>query len=302
MTAAHRGPLWTGERDPVGRSLSSGKATLTWSDDGATITKTVVPGLLIPHWAPTLGTPHQAARNELRVNRMLSRYPPPVRAPRLLGWSRRGPSMTFEALEGTPLGPKFPTSLATSEVDALIMLAIALGHYRPRRRWFRRLYIGRRLALHRRSGLISPADAAALAALAARPDLKWSFAHGDITARNVVQDARGHVALIDWEWAGLYPAGYDLAFLWFSLIDLPGGRDTARAVVPGSSAAGFLLSATMVHLLHLQMALIHPNPHVANQQRSLAGLLAEVHRLSKATRSKPEVCAVVQELHGSITD
>ncbi len=158
-------------------------------------------------------------------------------------------------------------------------MAAAVGHYRPRRRWFRRLYVNRRLALHCRSGLISPADAAVLAALGARRDLKWSFAHGDITARNVVQDARGGVALIDWEWAGLYPAGYDLAFLWFSLIDLPGGRARARAVVPGSYAVGFLLSATMVQLLHLQIALIHPNPHIAKQRQALAELLAEVHGL-----------------------
>jgi Methyltransferase domain len=33
----------------------------------------------------------------------------------LLGSSRRGPSMTFEAVDGAPLGPRFATSLSGPE-------------------------------------------------------------------------------------------------------------------------------------------------------------------------------------------
>ncbi len=140
-----------------GWSLALGKARLTWSADGAVVTKTLVPHLVIPHWAALLGTPRRAALNELRVNRLLSEQPPPVPVPMLLSSSRRGPSMTFEAVDGAPLGPKFPISLPGSEVDALIAIAVALQGYRPRRRWFRRLHIDRRLRLHHRSGLIGDA-------------------------------------------------------------------------------------------------------------------------------------------------
>jgi len=260
--------------------LAGGKARLTWSEDGSTVTKTLAPGVVVPQWAGLLGTPRRAALNELRVNRLLAREPPPVRAPRLLSSSARAPSMTFEAVNGASLGPKFPQSLSDGDLDGLVALASALGGYRPSRRWFRRLYIGRRLALHCRSGLLSPAEADVLAALAARPGLRWGFAHGDITARNVLKDADGCLALIDWEWAGLYPVGYELAFLWFSLAEVPGGRERVESFVPRHNEAGFLLSAAMVNLLHLQLWLRTPNPFVAKHRETLRGLVS-------AAASKP---------------
>jgi Phosphotransferase enzyme family len=238
--------------------LAGGRVRLTWSNDGATITKTLVRGVVVPQWASLLGTPRQAALNELRVNRLLVRVPPPVRAPRLITASRPGPSLTFEAVRGAPLGPKFPGPLSPADLGSLADLALALDSYRPRRRWFRRLYIDRRLAVHRRAGLLSQADADALAALAGRPGLKWGFGHGDITARNVLRETGGRLALIDWEWGGLYPRGYDLAFLWFSLVDVPDGRARVEAALPARQEAGFLLSAALVHLLHLQTVAAHP--------------------------------------------
>jgi Phosphotransferase enzyme family len=267
-----------------GWSLALGKARLTWSADGAVVTKTLVPHLVIPHWASLLGTPRRAALNELRVNRMLREHPPPVPVPMLLSSSRRGPSMTFEAVDGAPLGPKFPVSLPGSEVDALIAMAVALRGYRPTRRWFRRLHVGPRLKLHQRSGLIGDADAIALTQLADNPRHKWRFAHGDITARNVLGDSQGRLVLIDWEWAGMYPAGYDLAFLWFSLLDVPGARAKVAGAVPRHEQAGFLLSATLIQLLHLQMWLRRPNPHVAKHKETLQQLLQEVRPTSDVAR------------------
>jgi hypothetical protein len=103
-----------------------GKARLTWSADGAAVTKTLVPHLVIPHWAFLLGTPRRAGLNELSANKLLREHRPPVPVPLLLGSSRRGPSMTFEAVDGAPLGPKFSVSLSGPEVDGLIAIALAL--------------------------------------------------------------------------------------------------------------------------------------------------------------------------------
>jgi len=189
--------------------------------------------------------------------------------------------MTFQAVDGIPLGPKFPRSLSGSEVDGLIAVALALQSYRPRRRWFRRLHVERRLRLHHLSGLIADGDAAALTLLGTSAGLRWHFAHGDITARNVLRDSRGRLVLIDWEWAGMYPAAYELAFLWFSLLDVPGARDKVAAAVPAHEQAGFLLSATLVQLLHLQMWLRRPNPHVAKHEEALRQLLQEVRAISR---------------------
>jgi 8-oxo-dGTP diphosphatase len=256
--------------------LAGGRARIAWSQDGAAITKTLVAGIVVPQWASLLGTPRQATLNELRVNRLLVRVPPPVRAPKLITASRRGPSLTFEAVQGAPLGPKFPASLSLAELDKLAGLALVLDSYRPRRRWFRRLYIGRRLAVHCRAGLLDQGDADALAEFADRPGIKWGFAHGDITARNVLRDAEGHLALIDWEWGGLYPRGYDLAFLWFSLVGVPGGRAQVEAALPARLEAGFLLSAALVHLLHLQLWLRTPNPFKAKHEQTLKELMRSV--------------------------
>jgi len=270
--------------EPAGAwSLALSKAKLTWSADASTVTKTSVPHLVIPPWAGLLGTPRQAALNELRVNRLLHHVPPPVAVPALVRWSRREPSMTFEAVDGVPLGPKFPSSLADAEVHDLVEMALAMDHYRPRRRWFRRLRVDARLRLHQRSGLLSEADAQTLDRLARSPDVKWHFAHGDITARNVLRDRDRRPVLIDWEWAGLYPAGYELAFLWSSLVNIPSGRAQAGAAVPAHSEGGFLLSATMVHLLHLQMWRARPHALAARFEQTLAELLSAVrgHRTGR---------------------
>ena len=87
------------------------------------------------------------------------------------------------------------------------------------------------------------------------------------------RDADGRLALIDWEWAGLYPTGYELAFLWFSLVEVPGGRARVESAVPSHHEPGFLFSAALVHLLHLQLSLRTPNPYIARHKETLRQLL-----------------------------
>jgi hypothetical protein len=184
--------------------------------------------------------------NEVRVNRMLLHYLPPVPFAPLLGCA--GGAAVFAAVPGAPLGPKFPTS-ASFDLAGLVSVAARMEGYRPRRRWFRRLDVPRRLGRHVALGLLSGADAALIAGV----PLRFAFAHGDITARNVMRSSSGSLVLIDWEWAGSYPLGYDLAFLWMTLIDVPAGRSAVRAAVPPWLAQSFLASAILVTLLHLHM-------------------------------------------------
>jgi aminoglycoside phosphotransferase (APT) family kinase protein len=96
------------------------------------------------------------------------------------------------------------------------------------------------------------------------------FAHGDLTARNVIATDKGPV-LIDWEWAGLYPPGYDRAFLWFSLIDIESGRLQVEVDEPA-----FLLSALLIQLWHLQWYVPEPFvvKHMATRDELVARLLA----------------------------
>jgi len=100
-----------------------------------------------------------------------------------------------------------------------------------------------------RAGLLSEAQTTALVSIAHRVHTRLRFAHGDLTARNVMLGASG-LTLIDWEWAGLYPEGYELAFLWFSLVDVSDGRARVEQHARGSEES-FLLSALLIQLWHL---------------------------------------------------
>ena len=78
----------------------------------------------------------------------------------------------------------------------------------------------------------------------------WPYAGGQMglrprrhNARNGLKETEGRLALIDWDWAGLDPRGYELAPPWFSLVEAPGGRGAVESADPSHLEAGFLLSA-----------------------------------------------------------
>lgn len=258
----------------LSRSIVTPKSVVEWSADGTTVTKRAA----TDHVDEVLGRYRMAVRNEIRINRLLSDEAPPVATPKLVAWSGRNRSMTFEAIDGAPLGPKFPTTLAESDVDDLIQLGQALDPFQPRRRWFRRLDVDRRLRHHVRSGLLPAADADAIRLLAQDHRVRWRFAHADLTARNVLRGPDGQLVLIDWEWAGLYPTGYELAFLWFSLSDVPGARAVVEDAIAGRNEAGFLVSAIVIQLLHLHLLRNSDSPFLPNHQDTLRDLLRRLPR------------------------
>ena len=259
-------------RVAVTRSLVTAKSTLVWSADLATVTKRAT----ADQGDEILGPFRRALLNEIRVNRLFIEEPPPVATPALVAASTRGGWLEFAAVRGDPIGPKFPLSIADNDLHGLIGLAHDLDQYRPRRRWFRRLRIDRRLRHHVREGLLEVADAEAIVSLAARACLRYHFAHGDLTARNVLRGPAGDLVLIDWEWAGYYPAGYELAFLWFSLVDAPGGRAAVERAVSPTDAVGFLVSAVVIQLLHLHLLRRINSPFVATHAERLTHLLTRI--------------------------
>jgi Ser/Thr protein kinase RdoA (MazF antagonist) len=250
------------------RRIDTNYSTLVWSADGRSVTKARPPGDGV----------RDRFTNELRVNRMLlADPPPPVGAPALVAHDVRIRSLTFVAVPGEPLGPKYPSDLPADDIAAVAGLAGRLAGYHPRRRWFRRLNSARRIEHARRSGLLDDGGASRLTDLASRVHTRRRFGHGDLTARNVLRHDGG-LALIDWEWAGLYPPGYDLAFLWFSLGDIDGGRAEVErcAAAVGVDGAGFLLSALLIQLWHLRWFVAQPEfraRHLATRDQLLARLL-----------------------------
>ncbi len=207
--------------------------------DGTLITKTRLPAF----------DARGRFRNELRINRLLNAHPAPVQRPTLVASDVQHRRLTFVAVPGQPLGPKYPLTLAPGDIHAMIDIASRLRAFKPERRWFRRLNSVRRLALARRAGLLTDTQTVQLIGTANRVHTRVQFGHGDLTARNVLGSSDG-MTLIDWEWAGLYPDGYELAFLWFSLVDVEYGRALVEEHVDTDECA-FLLSALLVQLWHL---------------------------------------------------
>jgi Ser/Thr protein kinase RdoA (MazF antagonist) len=209
---------------------------------------------------------------ELRVNQLLARHRPAVRTPRLVDHDRRRATLTFEAVAGGPLGPKYPLELSEADLAGLVTLAQSTRSYRHRPRWLRRLPIKSRLGQARRASLLTAPEHRALSDLLAGARINWVFAHGDISPRNVLAGPDGLV-LIDWEWAGLYPDGYELAFLWYVLADLPAARRLVEGAVARDPGA-FWLSALLIELLHLEWLPDEFRPkHLDTTDRLVARLL-----------------------------
>jgi hypothetical protein len=144
-------------------------------------------------------------------------------------------------------------------VDDLAALAVAMPSYRPDGVRLRRFAFERRVGWGVEVGGLSPAAADGLRRLMRADPPAYVFGHGDITARNVLRSAAsGEAVLIDWEWAGWYPRGWDLAFLWFTLVDAPGARAQVEALVPERDEAWFWRSALLVQLLHLSLWGLRP--------------------------------------------
>ena len=269
--------------EPVTRSLETTKATLVWSADGRTVTKSPT-----SFWDdPVLGSGKRIFRNEQRMARMLEAARPPVPVARLHGATTRR-SISFEAIDGEPLGPKYPTALTPGDVADMVQLVTRLSTYQPRRRWFRRFPVERRLHLHEAEGLLTAGDVSVVRSVLTQTSPRMRFAHADITARNVLRDRTGKLVLIDWEWAGLYPESYELAFLWFSVIDVPDARAEVEKEVGETKRASFVLSALFVQLLHLHMWMgREPTPFIRAHEATKAALLAELRLLAGGSAERP---------------
>lgn len=263
--------------------MDTNLSRIRWSEDGSRVSKRYRPeanpaGLgpratILDHHHPSSNPWARHFAYELRVNQLLARHHPPVPTPRLLGYDRRKLTLEFEAVAGDRLGPKFPLDLTERDLEGLISFANALGSYRPRPRWLRKLPIQSRLRRAKAVGLLTAHEYRAIREIVSRLEIGWVFAHADINPSNVDGGERGAV-LLDWEWAGLYPDGYDLAFLWFVLIDLPEARSVLESRIDTDRAV-FWLCALIIELLHLEwfVGKFRPN-HEETRDDLIARLLS----------------------------
>ena len=216
---------------------------------------------------------------ERRVNSLLNRQPPPVAFAPLLAADRRTRSLVFTAIDGDPVGEKFPLELREEDVDGLVELATAMDRYRPAgTRFVRRFDLARRIGRAVAVDALTPAEAASLRARCDDDPPEYVFSHGDVTARNVVRRrSDGELVLIDWEWFGRYPRGWELAFVWFTVIDSAGARARVETAVPEADRTWFWRSALLIQTLHLELPGLAPgSPFRANHLRTRDQLVERV--------------------------
>ncbi|MFO0603420.1 MAG: phosphotransferase [Polyangiales bacterium] len=196
---------------------------------------------------------------ELALLDAFARSPPPVEAPRLVTSDLAAGVAVLTRLDGEPLsrGRFVSQPLPTSTLAALLDRVVALSRWRDGCALVTDPPPPEVAAAVRERLLEDPtaparwcADTLARAASAgAVPEglAAWAtselpaavdFAHGDLLPRNVLARG-GDVALVDWECAGAFTRGWDLAQLWAALPAAQRGSVMEVAGALGLSSRAF---------------------------------------------------------------
>jgi hypothetical protein len=198
-----------------------------------------------------LPTDRQLFLNECRILALFGEDGPPIRVPEVRFMDPDVGVLTTYWIDGTPLGPKRPTSLDGSDLARAIAVAQTIGRYWPASTALHRLPVTDHLRYHVNRGSLRAGEVVMIASAIAVHPIRWHFAHGELTARHLIKQPSGELAVIEWQRAGIHPAGYDLATLWCTTREVADARPTIEAAVPAKHRSSFLLSALLTALLHL---------------------------------------------------
>jgi hypothetical protein len=197
-------------------------------------------------------------QHEGTAYRAFTRHRPPVRAPRLVAADPDGGVLVTERMPGRPAAlQRHPFEAPPGNDLRTVLGALCrLNLWRPPAASFDRpLDYPARLGRYHELGLLTDRDMGDLQKLlhgathpGGRPGAAWQFCHGDALLSNVLLSPNGPV-LVDWEHAGWYLPGYDLATLWSVLGDAPLARrqisQLAQSAGPAARDA-FLVNLMLV--------------------------------------------------------
>lgn len=207
-----------------------------------------------PAWA-------ERYRHEVSAYRAFVRHKPPVRVPRLIAADPETSTMVVERMLGRPagLGPQSAEVPARSHLRLVLSAVNQLNAWQPPAELFERpIDYGQRLARYHELGLLTDRDLDDLHKLLhsvvsskSRGGTLRQFCHGDARPDNVLIAPNGPV-LVDWEHAGWYLPGYDLATLWSALSDSPAARRqiSQQAQRSGPAARDAFLVNLLLVLTH----------------------------------------------------
>jgi hypothetical protein len=197
-------------------------------------------------------------QHESATYRAFTRLRPPVRAPKLVAADPDGGALVTERVPGRPAAlQRHPFEAPSGE-----SLRTVLGAFRRLNLWQppaaafdRPLDYPARLGHYHELGLLTDRDLGDLQKLlhgathpGGRAGAAWQFCHGDALLSNVLLSPNGPV-LVDWEHAGWYLPGYDLATLWSLLGDAPLARRQVSQAAQSSGPAArdaFLVNLMLV--------------------------------------------------------
>ncbi|MEV6780170.1 aminoglycoside phosphotransferase family protein [Streptomyces syringium] len=198
-----------------------------------------------PAWA-------ERFRHEIATYRAFVRHRPPVRVPRLIAADPDNCTLVIERMPGRPAaGQRHPVdSPPRADVRAALGAICRVNLWRPPAGMFDMpLDYGKRIARFHELGLLTDRDLGDLQKLLhGLAHVQGQFCHGDALLSNILLSPAGPV-LVDWDQAGWYLPGYDLATLWTVLGDAPVARrqisQHAQAAGPASRDA-FLVNLMLV--------------------------------------------------------
>lgn len=206
-----------------------------------------------PLWVEKFGV-------EIEAYRCFGEVPPPVRVPALIAADEQARVLLIEQVQGgAPVSgrERFPSrALDLGQVNAMIGAMTDLARWRPPVGVLTRTpdYVGR-LERDHRQGLTSRQDHRALTALLHEAGGELVPGHGDPLPTNFVFGPDGRTTVIDWEHAGRYLPGHDLAVLWIVLAATGEVRARIEELVaagPSAARAGFALNRAMLLVRELR--------------------------------------------------
>jgi hypothetical protein len=238
------------EFTPVQVLRRSGRSVLLV---GTTGRSTAVAKVLLDHspaWAERI-------RHEIAAYRSFVRHRPPVRVPRLIAADPDNCTLVIERMPGRVAAlQRHPVETPPrADVRAALGAICRLNAWRPPAGTFGApLDYAARISRYHELGLLTDRDLGDLQKLlhgiahtAGRQGM-GQFCHGDALLSNILLSPAGPV-LVDWEHAGWYLPGYDLATLWSVLGDAPVARrqisQMAQSAGPASRDA-FLVNLMLV--------------------------------------------------------
>ncbi|MFD7949335.1 aminoglycoside phosphotransferase family protein [Streptomyces sp. NPDC059744] len=238
------------EFNPVQVLRRSGRSVLLVGTTGRT---TAVAKCLLDH-SPVWS---ERFRHEIAAYRAFVRHRPPVRVPRLIAADPENCTLVIERMPGRVAALTRHPSEAPPRADVRAALgAISrVNAWRPAAGVFdAQLDYASRIARYHELGLFTDRDLGDLQKLlhglahAGGRQGMGQFCHGDALLSNILLSPTGPV-LVDWEHAGWYLPGYDLATLWAVLGDAPVARrqisQLAQATGPAARDA-FLVNLMLV--------------------------------------------------------